>query len=93
VSPNPERRVPPTPEVRAMVRQLCEGWQDSDTFIQLHGLLQANLLAATLKLGNSNDMRPEPDALRLDAADLRCVVDGMAQFLEHLAERIEAKEN
>lgn len=81
-----------TPEVKAMVRELLEGWQDSGTFVQLHGLVQANLLTATLSLGNANTVRPEPDVLRQEAADIRCVGDGMAQFLEHLADRIEEKE-
>lgn len=83
----------PTPEVKQVVIELLSGWQDSNVFLQLHGLMQANLVAATLKMGEGNAMRPEPDALRLDAADIRCVADGFAQFLEHLADRIEAKEN
>lgn len=86
-------RIEPTPEVAAEVRRLCEGWQDSTAFVGLHALMQANLLAATLRLGSGNAIVPAPTVLRIDAADIRCVADGLAQFLEHLAERIEASSN
>lgn len=77
-----------TPEVREMVRELCEGWQDSEALVKLHGLVQANLASLLLSLGE----RPAPDRLRMEAVDLRVAADGLAQFLEHLAERIEAAE-
>jgi hypothetical protein len=85
--------IEPTPEVKRLVEGFLAGPQDTDAFIQLHGMLQANILAPTLRLGNGNLRPPEPDALRLDAVDLRFVADAMAQFLEHLADRIEARSN
>jgi len=88
-----DRSVGPTPEIQAEVRRLCEGWQDTSVYTTLHALMQANLLSSALQLGNGNRVQPDPDALRIDAADIRCVADGLAQFLEHLAERMEAKAN
>jgi alcohol dehydrogenase class IV len=88
--------VDPTPELAAEVKRLCESWQDTQVFVQLHGLVQANLLSTVMQTASAvtaDQTMRMPDGLRLDAADLRCAADGLAQFLEHLAERIEAGQN
>lgn len=82
----------PTPEIARMVREQLARWQDSDVFMQLHGLVQANIFSATVVASGGRGV-PPPDVLRREAADLRCVVDGLARFLEGLADRIEAGSN
>lgn len=82
-----------TPELVAECRGLLAEWQDTSVFLKMHAMIHACVLSPTLKLGEGNQVAPHPDALRNDAADLRIVVDTLALFLEHLADRIEAKNN
>lgn len=81
--------VQPTPEVLETSNGLLAGEQNSEAFMGLHGLLQACLLSATLHLGNSNARPPHPDALRVEAADIRLAAGALATFLEALAGRIQ----
>lgn len=82
-------KVPPTPEVEDMVRELLGGWQDSDTLVHLFGLMQANLLSAAMTLASSTT----PADIRAEAADVRVVAEGLAQFMEGHADRVEAGSN
>lgn len=80
--------VQPTEEVMRAANELLAGQQNSEAFMSLHALLQACVLSATLHLGNSNARPPHPDALLVEAADIRLASGAMATFLEELAERI-----
>jgi hypothetical protein len=80
----------PSEPVMRTANELLAGEQNAECFMSMHGLLQACLLSATLHLGNSNARPPHPDALLVEAADIRLAAGAMATFLEALAERIRA---
>jgi hypothetical protein len=84
----------PTPSIVDAARELLAERPGPEVLTGLHGLLQANLLSAMLSaIGQGPYSPPDPETLRVEAADLRLCAGALAEFLDRLAGAIEASSN